>query len=171
MDCLNCLSLLPPVTKLRQGNVFTPVCHSVHGGVSAQHAAHDQGGLLGGSLSGGSPSRRVSPGGSLSRRACLSGRGVSVWEGGVCPGGGCLSRRGVSVQGVSVQGRSPVQGGLCLGGLCPGGSQLGIPPQTETPAMYGNEPAVRFLLECMHSCFFFCSFVVLHFGEISLVED
>ena len=26
---------LPPATKLRQGNVFTPVCHSVHGGVSA----------------------------------------------------------------------------------------------------------------------------------------
>ena len=24
--------LLPPATKLRQGNVFTPVCHSVHGG-------------------------------------------------------------------------------------------------------------------------------------------
>ena len=23
---------LPPATKLRQGNVFTPVCHSVHGG-------------------------------------------------------------------------------------------------------------------------------------------
>ena len=115
MDCLNCLSLLPPVTKLRQGNVFTPVCHSVHGGVSAQHAAHDQGGLSGGgSLSGGSPSRRVSPGGSLSRRACLSGRGVSV-------------------QGVSVQGRSPVQGGLCPGGLCPGGSQLGIPPPRQRP--------------------------------------
>ena len=24
--------LLPPATKLRQGNVFTPVCHSVHRG-------------------------------------------------------------------------------------------------------------------------------------------
>ena len=31
-------SLLPPVTKLRQGNVFTPVCDSVHGegGVSVR---------------------------------------------------------------------------------------------------------------------------------------
>ena len=30
------LSYLPPATKLRQGNVFTPVCDSVHrgGGVS-----------------------------------------------------------------------------------------------------------------------------------------
>ena len=26
---------LPPATKLRQDNVFTPVCHSVHRGVSA----------------------------------------------------------------------------------------------------------------------------------------
>ena len=25
--------LLPPATKLWQGNVFTPVCHSVHGGI------------------------------------------------------------------------------------------------------------------------------------------
>ena len=29
------ITLLPPATKLRQGNVFTPVCHSVHGEVSA----------------------------------------------------------------------------------------------------------------------------------------
>ena len=28
----NILSSLPPVTKLVQGNVFTPVCHSVHSG-------------------------------------------------------------------------------------------------------------------------------------------
>ena len=52
---------LTPATKLRQGNVFTPVCHSVQGG----------------SLS------RVSlcPGGSLSRW------GVSFQMGGLCPGG------------------------------------------------------------------------------------
>ena len=29
------MSFLPSPTKLWQGNVFTPVCHSVHGGVSA----------------------------------------------------------------------------------------------------------------------------------------
>ena len=37
-DTVECKVLfLPPATKLRQGNVFTPVCHSVHGGVSATH--------------------------------------------------------------------------------------------------------------------------------------
>ena len=30
----NALLFLPSATKLRQGNVFKPVCHSVHGGVS-----------------------------------------------------------------------------------------------------------------------------------------
>ena len=30
------LALLPSATKLRQGNVFTPVCHSVHGGCLPQ---------------------------------------------------------------------------------------------------------------------------------------
>ena len=29
---ISMVSLLPPATKLRQGNVFTPVSHSVHGG-------------------------------------------------------------------------------------------------------------------------------------------
>ena len=31
------IDLLPPATKLPQGNVFTPVCHSVHGGVCHTH--------------------------------------------------------------------------------------------------------------------------------------
>ena len=37
--------LLPPATKLRQGNAFTPVCHSVHRGLcpSMHHRSHDQG--------------------------------------------------------------------------------------------------------------------------------
>ena len=78
--------------SLGQGNVFTPVCDSVHRGVSVPacttgHMTGGQGGLC----SGGSLSR-----GPLSR-------GVSV-QGGLCPGGD-------SVQGVSVQ-----------GGLYPGGS-------------------------------------------------
>ena len=43
---------LPPATKLREGNVFTPVCHSVHRRVSVQGISV-QGGLCpGGSLSG-----------------------------------------------------------------------------------------------------------------------
>ena len=53
------VQLLPPATKLRDGNVFTPVCHSVQGG----------------SLSRGSLSRGVSVEG-------VSERGVSVQ--GVC---------------------------------------------------------------------------------------
>ena len=38
-DTVECKVLfLPPATKLRQGNVFTPVCHSVHrGGVCHTH--------------------------------------------------------------------------------------------------------------------------------------
>ena len=66
---------------------------------------------------------------------------LSRWSGG---GGLCL---GVSVQE-----------GFCLGDLCPGGlckvgslsrgSLLGRPSRTET-APYGNERAVRILLECI----------------------
>ena len=119
MDCLNCLSLLPPVTKLRQGNVFTPVCHSVHGGRGSlsQHAAHDQGGLSG----GGGLCLGVSIQEGLSRGVSVQA-GVSVREGGVCPGGLC-------------PGEVSCPGGLCLcpGGLCPGGSQLGIPPPDRDP--------------------------------------
>ena len=33
---LLCHLLSPPATKLRQGNVFKPVCHSVHRGVSVR---------------------------------------------------------------------------------------------------------------------------------------
>ena len=69
--------LLLPAMKLRQRNVFTPVCYSFHRG---------GGGLCpGGSLSGGVSVR----GGSLSRRASV--QGISVL-------GGSLSRGRVSVQ-------------------------------------------------------------------------
>ena len=39
-------------------------------------------------------------------------------------------------------------GGLCPGGLCPGGSLSGRVSIRETPP-YGNERAVRILLECI----------------------
>ena len=43
-----------PQTKLREGNVFTPVCDSVHrGGVSVQGGSLSGGSLSRGSLSGG----------------------------------------------------------------------------------------------------------------------
>ena len=108
------LRLLPPATKLRQGNIFTSVCQEFcpqgSGGLcpSMHHRSHDWG---------------VSGGVSVQRGLC---------PGGLCPGGS-LSK-GVSVWGVSVQG----------GDLCPVGSLLGRPP-------YGNELAVRILLECI-SC-------------------
>ena len=73
-------NLLSPATKLRQGNVFTPVCDSVHGGwclcPSMHHRSHDQGGLCPGGL-------------------CLGG--------GLCPGWGlCPERKGLC-PGVSVR--------------------------------------------------------------------
>ena len=79
------------------------------------------------------------------RRLCFH-RCLSVHSGGVlgfCPGGlslgGSLSG-GVSVRGVSAQGALSGGGSLSMGGLCQG----------EPPApMYGNEWAVRVLLECI----------------------
>ena len=68
--------------QLRDGNVFTPVCHSVQGGVSVQE----------GSLSRSLCPGGLCPGGSLSS-------GVSV-QGGLYPLGSLSI--GVSVQGVSV---------------------------------------------------------------------
>ena len=83
-----------PQTKLREGNVFTPVCDSVHGekggNVFTPVCDSVHGGVLsiqGGICSGGVCVQR----GSLSRGLCP--------EPGLCPAG-----RGVSVQGVSVQG-------------------------------------------------------------------
>ena len=62
------LALLPPATKLLEGNVLTPVCDSVHGGVSVQ----------GRSLSRGVLSRGVFVQG-VSFQGGLS-KGVSVRE-------------------------------------------------------------------------------------------
>ena len=85
-------------------------------------------------------------------------------RGGLCPGGGfhpgeSLSRGvsgglclGVSVQGRgSLSGRVSVQGGLCSrGSLCVGVSVRENPPPRKGPRpSYGNEQAVRILLECI----------------------
>ena len=84
--------------KLRQGNVFTPVCDSVH-----------RKGLCpwrrGWFLSHGAGAVSVQGGVCVQEGLCLGG-------GGVRPGGLC--------QGVSVQGYL-CPGGLCPGGLCPEG--------------------------------------------------
>ena len=82
-----------PQTKLQEGNVSTPVCHSVH---------------MGGSVPACITKGSLSSGGLCLGGLCLGGlsRGVSV--------------QGVSVQGVSVK-QVSVHGGLCTWGLCPGG--------------------------------------------------
>ena len=85
--------LLPTATQLRKGNVFTPVCDSVHGrgGLcsSMHHRSHDQGGLCprGGGLCTGESL--------LGGWESLSRGWVSV-HGGLCSGGS-LSK-GVSVR-------------------------------------------------------------------------
>ena len=91
---------LPPATKLRQGNVFTPVCDSVH----------REGGLCLGGLCPG-PGWISVWGGALSRQGSVGG--VSVQEG-LCP-------EGVSVQGGLCQGDPPAAVRLCTGGTHPTG--------------------------------------------------
>ena len=74
------MTSFPLTTKLREGNVFTSVCDSVHGGAgSLSRGVSVQGGLYPGGLYPG-----------------VSIQGVSVQEG--------VSVQGVSVQMVSVQG-------------------------------------------------------------------
>ena len=122
--------------NLGQGNVFTPLCHSVQQGdlsLSMHHRSHEWGSL--------------SRGGAFVQGMSLSG---GVCSGGVSVQGESLSR-GVSVQGVSVQGNSVhggslprgclclrdlcpeeslSKGGLCPGGLCQGDSTPGRDPIT-----------------------------------------
>ena len=77
-----------PQTKLQEGNVFTPVCHSVHGGSLSQYAPQVTWpgvGLCPGSLCPGG----LCPGGVCPGGLCPGGslpREVSV-QGGPCPGG------------------------------------------------------------------------------------
>ena len=86
------MNFLPPATKLRQGNVFTPVCHSVLGwGISVPAC------IIGQMTRGVSVQGGICPGGSLSR-------GISVREG-LCPGGLC--------PGGSLSREVSVQEGLC----------------------------------------------------------
>ena len=116
---------LPPATKLRQGNVFTPVCDSVHRGISVPACT------TGHMFKGVSVWGDLCPGGSLFRKGDLCPDG-SLSCGGLFPGvsvWGSLSRRSLSV-GISVR----------------------ETPWTETPGQrppYSNERAVCILLECI----------------------
>ena len=88
-------------------------------------------------------------------RGSLSGEGVSVWGGGLCLGRGSLSG-GLYLEGSLSKGVvSVLEGSLSKGGgLCPGGSlvQCGVSVQEglcHRDPPYGNERAVRILLECI----------------------
>ena len=136
--------------------MFLHVSDSVHGGglcPSMHCRSHDQGGLWvfvqGVSVHWGFLSRGVCPWGSLSRESLSRGSlsrgsllGVSVY--GSLSGGVCL--RGLCPGGFLPRGS--LSGGLCLGGLCPGGSLCWVCVR-EPPPPYGNEQAVRILLECI----------------------
>ena len=156
-----------PQTKLQEGNVSTPVCHSVHMGGSVPacitKGSLSSGGLCLGGLSRGVSVQRVSVQGISVQQVSVQG-GLCTW--GLCPGRslymGSLSRgslsRGVSVQGVSVQGGlcpwGLCSGGLCPGGLCPAGlcpgrvSFMENTPERDPPPS-GNDWAVHILLECI----------------------
>ena len=112
---------LPHATKLRQGNVFTFICDSVHRGE----------GLCLGIL--------CPKGVSVLCLGVLCPKGVSLQ-------GGSLSR-GLCPRGFSVQG-SLSKGVLCPGVFCPGGLCPGGGLYQEDPP-YGNMRAVRILLECI----------------------
>ena len=86
-------------TKLREGNVFTPVCDSVHRGGSLSRGVSVKGGLC--------------PGFSVKGGPCP---GFSV-KGGPCPG---FSVKGGLCPGFSVKG-GPYPGFSVKGVLCPGG--------------------------------------------------
>ena len=108
MTVINVWGFLPPVTKLRQGNVFTPVCDSVRGGV-------------------------LCPGVGFCVQRGVSVRGVSVQR--VSVQEVSLSRMSLSGGGASVQGEvlglggSLSRGCLCPEGLCPGGVSVRETPR------------------------------------------
>ena len=85
----------------------------------------------------------------ISVRGSLS-RGVSVWRGVSVQGGLCLGglSRGISggEEGLCPGGLSPGEGGLCPGVSVWGSLSRGVSVR-ETP--YGNERALRILLECI----------------------
>ena len=141
-DSLNSVNLLPPAMKLRVGNVFTPVCDSVHWG---------GGGSLWGSLSRGSLSMGVSV-----HRVSVQGvsvQGISI-QGGLCPGRGSLS---VSLWGSLSRGylsSESLSRGSLSRGLCP---RRGVPvreiPRTVTCgwyASYWNAFLLKVILENLY---------------------
>ena len=78
---------LPPATKLGQGNVFTSVCDSVHGGGGWRAW---QGACMVG--------RHAWPGGCVVRGACMA-RGACVVKGACVARGACVAKGGMHGKG------------------------------------------------------------------------
>ena len=99
------LIILPPATKLRQGNVFTPACHSVHRGGHVWLGVHTWWGVC---VAG----RGVCmAGGMHGRGACMAGgvHGSRVCMVGVCISAGMCG--GQAWQGAWVAGETPTATG------------------------------------------------------------
>ena len=172
---MSLLSFLPPATKLGQGNIFTPVCHSVHrGGMRGC----SQGGMRGCSQ-GGWGACVIAPGEGgqhawLLGGACVVAGGAAwlLWGGlrgcfrgcVVAPGGGVCVVASRGMHGCSLGGVRGCSWGVCVvarghvwllqGGMhgCSGGHAWDT-------TRYGdmvNERAVRILLECILVFFKFC---------------
>ena len=124
--------LLPPATKLGQGNIFRSVCQEFcpQGGGGMCSGGHAWQGVcvVGACMAGGV--------GTCMAGACIVGR--HAWWGGACVAGG-MHGRGACMEGVCVwQGEHVWQGGMCGRGRA-----WQILRDTV------NERAVRILLECM----------------------
>ena len=80
-NLVKCERSLPPATKLRQGNIFTPVCHSVHWGGGACMV-----GGMHGRVMRGMGAACVAWGSAWQGRHAWQGAyvtGVCVWQGGM----------------------------------------------------------------------------------------
>ena len=139
--------------SLGQGNIFTPVCHSVHGGGGGRAWLEGVCGWGGG---------HVWPGGHAWLGG-VCGRG-HAWPGGAWPGrnmhgwgGGHVWLGGGVWLGVCMAGGHVWLGGMCGWGACvAGGHAWGwhapLPPADTTSTAYG-QPSGGTHPTGMHSCF------------------
>ena len=108
--------------SLRQGNIFAPVCHSVHGGLYMAGGACVVGSVWQGACQGGGMCGR----GHVCGRGGVCGRG-HAWLGTCVAGGACMAR----------------------GRACHAHPLPPLPRQILRLRYTVNERAVRILLECI----------------------
>ena len=125
--------LLPPATKLGQGNIFTPVCHSVHRGGVHGCSRGGMRGCSGGCMVALGGTCVVAPGGC----AWLFWGGVWLLPGGHVwlLGGACVVAPGGGMRGCS-WGACVVTRGACV--VPPGGGMCGIQQDMEIWSMSGR---------------------------------